>query len=126
MKVLSYKDLYGTDREVDCPNGGFKSLRLLLEDDKMGYTLTRTMVYAGKGPQKWHYKKHLETCYCIKGHGILTDLKTNQKYKITPGVAYVLNKHDEHTLDAKDTMVLICVFNPPLKGREVHKKDGSY
>lgn len=125
MKVIDFNDLYGTDREVDCPNGGFKSLRFLIEDDGMGYTLTRTLVHKGE-PQHWHYKKHLETCYCIRGHGRLTNLKTGDVYEIKPGIAYVLDKHDDHTFQALETVVLICVFNPPLTGKEVHKKDGSY
>lgn len=125
MKVIDFNDLKGTEREVDCPNGGFKSLRILLESDKMGYTMTRTSVPKGK-PQRWHYKNHLETCYCIKGHGVLTDEKTGKKYKVKPGIAYVLDKHDPHTFHATSDCVLICVFNPPLTGREVHRKDGSY
>ncbi len=125
MKIIDFNDLYGTDREVDCPNGGFKSLRFLLEEDGMGYTMTRTSIPKGE-PQRWHYKKHLETCYCIKGHGILINLATEEKFEIKPGVAYVLDKHDDHTFQALESVVLICVFNPPLKGREVHKKDGSY
>ena len=125
MKVFNYKDLKGTERDVDCPNGGFNSIRMLLAEDKMGFTMTRTLVYKGKA-QHWHYKNHLEACYCIKGQGVLTDLKTKKKYKIKSGVLYVLDKHDNHTFQAKKNTLLLCIFNPPLFGREVHKADGSY
>lgn len=126
MKVINIESLYGTAREVDCPKQGFKSLRFLLEDDAMGYTLTCTRIPQGI-PQYWHYKNHLETCLCISGEGILTDIATGSTYTITPGIAYALDKHDAHTFQsvAPET-VLICVFNPPLTGREVHQADGSY
>lgn len=125
MKIINVLGLYGTEREVDCPKGGFKSLRLLLESDGMGYTLTKTLVPKGK-PQFWHYKHHLETCFCIAGRGILTNTLTGERTLIKPDVAYVLDQHDPHTFEAIEDTVLICVFNPPLSGREVHKEDGSY
>mgnify|MGYP001947326148 FL=1 len=39
---------------------------------------------------------------------------------------YALNEHDEHYLRAKTDLRLICVFNPPLTGQEVHDEDGVY
>jgi L-ectoine synthase len=125
MKVVTASYLRGTDREVDCPKGGFKSLRILLESDGMGYTLTETHIPQGE-PQRWHYKGHLETCYCVSGMGILTDEATGEQWRILPGMAYVLDKHDAHTFQGLTDVVLVCVFNPPLKGKEVHKEDGSY
>jgi L-ectoine synthase len=40
---------------------------------------------------------------------------------------YALDQHDEHLLrGGSEDMRLICVFNPPITGREVHDKDGAY
>ncbi|NTU49497.1 MAG: ectoine synthase [Desulfobulbaceae bacterium] len=125
MKIISVNDLLNTDREVDCPNGGFKSLRFLLESDGMGYTITKTIIKP-RGWQHWHYKNHLESCLCISGTGLIKNLDTGEVHAISPGTMYVLDKHDNHEFKAYDTVVLICVFNPPLKGREVHGTDGSY
>lgn len=126
MKVIHAPDLVGTERDVHCPHGGFFSLRMLLEVDGMGYTVTRTTVPKNK-PQFWHYKNHKESCYCISGVGRLTDLKTGEEHLIESDTMYVLDKNDAHTFEAlSEQVVLICVFNPPLKGREVHQKDGSY
>lgn len=124
MKVLHYTDL-PEDRSIECPNGGFMSRRLLLKRDGMGFTMTRTTVHPTKDFQKWHYKHHLEACYCIKGHGIIKDAKGVQ-HKVYPGTLYALDKHDKHFFKALDTVILICVFNPPLIGNEVHQADGSY
>jgi L-ectoine synthase len=125
MKVIKVNSLYQTEREVDCPKGGFKSLRVLLEQDGMGYTVTKTIIPKGE-PQFWHYKNHYETCFCIAGRGVLTNLANNTQYTIEPDSVYVLDRNDPHTFQAIEDTVLICVFNPPLKGREVHKSDGSY
>lgn len=124
MKVMHYTEV-SEDRAVECPRGGFLSRRLLLKRDGMGFTLTRTTVHPTKDFQKWHYKHHLEACYCIKGHGILRDAK-GKHYQVKPGTCYVLDKHDKHFFKAKETVILICVFNPPLIGQEVHGADGSY
>jgi L-ectoine synthase len=37
---------------------------------------------------------------------------------------YALDKHDKHWLRAKTTMRLVCVFSPPLSGRESHQLKG--
>lgn len=125
MKVINSFEL-PKERIVKCPKGGFISHRILLESDNMGYTLTRTVV-PRNGKQFWHYKNHLETCYCVSGLGILTNTLTGEIYYISSGKAYVLDLHDPHTFEAIDEEVeLICVFNPPLTGKEIHKEDGSY
>jgi L-ectoine synthase len=110
---------------VKCPKGGFISNRFLLKDDGMGFTLTKTIIPVN-GIQFWHYKEHLEACYCIHGHGQLTNVNTGDIYDIIPDTMYALDKNDPHKFEAFDEVILICVFNPPLKGREVHNEYGSY
>lgn len=123
MKVVRVNELIDTDREVK--GNGFVSLRPILEKDNMGFSMHKTIIPIG-GPYKWHYKYHLEACYCIKGRGILTDVKTGIKHMITKDCVYILDRNDEHTFEALEDMCLISVFNPPVKGTEVHKEDGSY
>jgi L-ectoine synthase len=125
MKVIDFDDVAGTEREVQCPKGGFTSFRYLLESDGMGYTVTKTVIPVGT-PQVWHYTKHLESCYCVSGEALLGNLETGERFNIKPGTLYALDKHDRHMFQALEETVLICVFNPPLKGREVHKEDNSY
>lgn len=124
MKVINLRNL-PEERIVNCPKGGFVSNRILLESDGMGYTMTKTVI-PPNGKQFWHYKNHLESCYCVSGSGELTNAVTNEKFQIGPDVTYVLDKNDPHYFEAFEEVTLICVFNPPLTGREVHKKDGSY
>lgn len=125
MKIISIEQIEETSREVHCPKGGFVSYRFLLKKDKMGFGFHKTIIPVGP-PQFWHYKNHLEACYCESGEGIITNVKTKKRYLIKPGTMYVLDKHDKHIFQAIKEVTLLCVFNPPLKGMETHGKDGSY
>jgi len=124
VKVIKVNEL-DSERVVKCPNGGFTSNRILLSSDNMGYTMTKTIVHPGE-KQFWHYKNHLESCYCISGTGRLTNAATNEEFDIGPDDVYVLDNHDAHYFEAFEDVILICVFNPPLTGKEIHQIDGSY
>lgn len=123
MKVVNTQHLHGTERAVKF-NGGV-SLRAFLESDGLGFAIMKTIIPKG-GPYKWHYKNHLEACYCISGFAILKDLKTGVKYDILPGVVYALDDHDPHEFEALEDTILISVFNPPLTGLESHDINGVY
>jgi L-ectoine synthase len=123
MKVIRTKSLIGTKRDIQ--GKGFSSLRILLERDRMGFSLHKTIIPKGD-KEHWHYKHHLEACYCISGMGVLTNLETNEEFNITPDTTYVLDNHDDHTFQALDDVVLLSIFNPPVVGNEIHMDDGSY
>lgn len=103
----------------------WESTRLLLKGDGMGFSFHITTIYAGTETPMW-YKNHLESVYCVSGEGQLLDRETGKTYDIGPGTLYVLDKHDQHTVIAKTDLVMACVFNPPLNGREVHDETGAY
>lgn len=125
MKVIDLNDIAGTERDVHCPNGGFNSVRFLLAKDGMGFSLHRTFVPRGPA-QIWHYKNHLEACYCVSGYAILTNLSNGDRHFITADTMYALDNHDIHSFQAIEDTLLISVFNPPVTGTEVHGKDHSY
>lgn len=122
MRVLGPRDCH----TVECPNLGFVSRRYLLEQDGMGYTITRTTINPSAGKQFWHYKNHLESCYCLRGKALLRDCATEEVHQIVPGTLYVLDRNDPHEFTALEETELLCVFNPPLRGDEVHGEDGTY
>ena len=103
-----------------------ESNRIILKSDNMGFGLTKTVITPEAGKVFQHYKNHLESCYCVSGYAILTCADTGKEYGISPGVTYTLNKNDPHYFQAIEETVLICVFNPPLIGKETHQEDGSY
>jgi quercetin dioxygenase-like cupin family protein len=123
MKVINIMDL-PKDRKVEFHAG--ISNRILLEKDGMGYTMTKTVIQPSAGKVFQHYKNHLETCYCVSGKATLTNAETGEKFNIGPDVTYVLDKNDPHYFEAHEETILICTFNPPLTGKEVHQEDGSY
>jgi L-ectoine synthase len=123
MKTRTVNEIKGTSRDVY--GSGFRSLRLILKEDNMGFSLHKTIIPKG-GPHHWHYKNHLEACFCLSGKGILTNLNNGLSYFINPDTVYILDKNDDHTFEAIEETVLISVFNPPVIGTEIHKEDGSY
>jgi L-ectoine synthase len=125
MIVRNHRECSGNGTEIECPKGAFQSRRLLLKKDGMGYSLHRTLVRKG-GPYRWHYKNHLESCYCISGSGRLTKESTGECWEIREGDIYALNDSEAHTFEAYSEVILLCIFNPPVTGSEVHQEDGSY
>ena len=120
------KDVIGTSKEVFAKDGQWLSRRMLLKDDRMGFSFHETIIKANTKTHI-HYKNHLEAVYCVAGNGKIEDIKNGKIYDIYDGIMYALNHHDEHYLYGGSVdMRLICVFNPPLTGLENHDKDGVY
>lgn len=120
------KDIVGTDREVKAEGGQWISRRMLLRKDGMGFSFNETIIKAGTKTHI-HYQNHLEAVYCVAGNGKIEDLGTGEVHEIYDGVMYSLDNHDEHYLyGGTEDMRLICVFNPPLTGKEHHDENGVY
>lgn len=125
MIVRTLDEIRQTDREVWAKNKNWVSRRLLLEKDGMGFSFHETVIFAGTETHIW-YKHHLEAVFCFEGEGEVETLADGKIHRIMPGTLYALNNHDEHLLRASKDMHLLCVFNPPVTGAEVHQEDGSY
>ncbi|MDX1605790.1 MAG: ectoine synthase [Candidatus Competibacterales bacterium] len=124
MKIVRVQDIIGTDRDVE--GHGWKSRRMLLKKDGMGFSFHETIIPAGAELRLW-YKYHLEAVYCVAGNGTIEDLATGEVHDIYDGVLYALDKNDRHILrGGTEDMRLICAFNPPVTGRETHDADGAY
>lgn len=122
------RDIIGTDREVEAENGNWVSRRLILADDKVGFSYNDTIIRAGT-ETFIHYANHIEAVYCVGGNGEIHDIANDVTYPIRDGMMYLLNDPaaDKHYLrGGSEDMRLICVFNPPLTGREVHDENGVY
>jgi L-ectoine synthase len=125
MIVRNLQDAEKTSRKIVSPDGNWDSTRLLLKEDNMGFSFHITTIYKDVD-FRMHYQNHLEAVYCVSGEGEVETLADGVKYPIKPGTLYVLDKHDEHKLRATAEMKMVCVFNPPLNGKEVHNAEGAY
>lgn len=123
MIVRKLGEVTGSEDDVSAP--GWNSRRLLLARHEMGFSLHDTIIEAGAELPMW-YRYHLEAVYCIEGEGELESRETGERWQIESGTVYALNKNDRHTLRARTQMRMVCVFNPPVTGQEVHDKDGAY
>lgn len=125
MLIQKLSDLEGTARHTKAEN--WDSVRMLLAGDDMGFSFHITTLYAGTETHMW-YKHHLESVYCISGRAEIEDKATGEKHQLEPGTLYALNAHDRHALRVgkDENFVVACVFNPPVRGNEVHDADGAY
>ncbi len=123
MIVRTLKEVIGTERDVSTET--WVSRRLLLREDGLGFSLHETLVRAGTETEMC-YRNHLEAVYCVEGEGEVEVLPKGRVYPVAPGTMYALDGHERHVLRARSTLRLVCVFNPPCAGREVHGADGAY
>lgn len=123
MIVRRLSDIEGTERDINAPT--WNSRRLLLKREGMGFSLHDTVIHAGTETNIW-YQNHLEAVYCIEGEGSIEDLDNDKVHEIVAGTMYALDGHEKHILRARTRMRMICVFNPPLTGAEVHDENGVY
>jgi L-ectoine synthase len=122
MIVTSLEQVAGTERDV--AGEGWRSRRLLLRSEGMGFSLHDTVVEAGAALEL-EYRHHLEACYVIEGEAEITDLATGDTHRLVPGSLYALDQHDRHALRVLSELRVVCVFNPALAGSERHV-DGGY
>lgn len=123
MIVKSLSQIVGTENDVQAKT--WSSRRLLLAKDHVGFSLHDTIMYQGTETFMW-YKNHIEAVYCIEGHGELEDLENGTRYPISPGTLYTLDGHEKHIMRPQTDMRFICVFNPPITGKETHDENGIY
>lgn len=123
MIVKNLEKVRKENREV--PSEGWVSRRYLLKKDGMGFSFHETIIETG-ATLEMEYKNHLEAVYCVKGRGTLYSYAEDTTYLIGPGTMYALNCHDKHRLTCIEEMTMMCVFNPPVTGSEVHDKSGAY
>jgi L-ectoine synthase len=121
--VSSLSDIEDTDRDVRTPN--WRSKRLVLAKEGVGFSVHETTLYPGTVNDFW-YAHHIEAVFVVAGEGELLDKETGRTYQLAPGSLYLLNGHEHHQLRPRTEMRTVCVFNPPVTGREVHDERGVY
>jgi L-ectoine synthase len=123
MIVRSLLEIEDTDRDVRTPN--WRSKRLVLAREQVGFSMHETILAAGSINDFW-YAHHVEAVFVVAGEGELLDKETGITYQLAPGSLYLLDGHEHHQLRPKTEMRTVCVFNPPVTGQEVHDENGVY
>ena len=125
MIVRSTTGITGTSRDVTSPDGNWRSKRIVLADDGVGFSFHETTIEPDT-VNNFHYAHHVEAVWLIEGEGTLIDLDNGVTYELTPGSMYLLDGHERHRILPRTQMRMMCVFNPPVTGREVHDASGAY
>lgn len=123
MIVRTTDEITGTERDVD--GGTWRSKRIVLANDGVGFSFHETTIPAGS-VNVFHYQNHIEAVWLFEGKGTLTNLETGEEFPLAPGTMYLLNNHDKHRIVCDEQMRMMCVFNPPVTGQEVHDENGVY
>ncbi|MFB8002468.1 ectoine synthase [Nocardia sp. NPDC056000] len=123
MIVRTTSEITGTDRDV--AEAGWRSKRIVLGGDGVGFSFHETTIEAGT-EHEFHYRNHVEAVWLVEGDGTLEDLDNGVTYDLGPGSMYLLNGHEKHRLRTRTRMRMLCVFNPPVTGKEVHDEYGVY
>ncbi|MGW0178154.1 ectoine synthase [Nocardia sp. NPDC003345] len=123
MIVRTTEEITGTDRDVGAE--GWRSKRIVLGGDKVGFSFHETTIEPGT-THVFHYQNHVEAVWLVEGEGTLTDLTNDRTYDLAPGTMYLLNGHEKHEVRTRTRMRMLCVFNPPVTGQEVHDENGVY
>ncbi len=123
MIVRTTEEITGTERDVAAKD--WRSKRIVLAGDGVGFSFHETTIRAGS-VSEFHYRHHVEAVWVVEGSGALTDLETRQEYPLRPGTMYLLDGHERHHVRCDTQLRMLCVFNPPVTGQEVHDETGTY
>ena len=123
MLVRTLDEVTDTDADIKTPN--WRSKRIILAKEGVGFSVHETTLYAGTVNDFW-YANHVEAVFITEGEGELYDKDNDVTYQLGPGSMYLLNGNEKHQLRPKTEMRTVCVFNPPVTGREVHDENGVY
>jgi L-ectoine synthase len=121
--VRSTSGITDTDRDIKTPN--WRSKRLVLAGERVGFSVHETTLYAGT-VNDFRYDNHVEAVFVVAGEGELENKETGEVHQLAPGSLYLLDGHESHQLRPRTEMRTVCVFNPPVTGREVHDEHGVY
>lgn len=123
MIVRTITEINDTEADIKTPN--WRSKRIILAREKAGFSVHETTLYAGT-ESEFCYENHVEAVFVVEGEGEIEDLATGEIHPLAPGTIYLLNDHDRHRVRPKTDIRTVCVFNPPVTGREVHDENGVY
>jgi L-ectoine synthase len=125
LTVKRLDELRATGREKVVAGGSARSIRALLKEDKLGFTLCDVRMAAGNRNELW-YKHHWEANYILEGRGKVSDITSGESWQLESGTMYIVGPDDRHSIEAVSDIHLVSIFSPPLQGDEQHDEDGTF
>jgi L-ectoine synthase len=122
MIVRSLQEIEDTERDIRTPN--WRSKRLVLAREQVGFSMDETVLDADS-VNDFFFADHVEAVFVVEGEGELLDKETGETYQLGPGSMYLLDGHEHHQLRPRTRMRTVCVFNPPVAGREARDSRGG-
>ncbi|MGV0774564.1 ectoine synthase [Mycolicibacterium elephantis] len=123
MIVRTTSEITGTERDVS--DGAWRSKRIILAGDGVGFSFHETTIKPNS-VSEFHYQHHVEAVWVVEGSGSVTNLETGETWPLAPGTMYLLDGHECHRVTCDEQLRMLCVFNPPVTGTEVHDETGAY
>nr|WP_237439824.1 ectoine synthase [Amycolatopsis rubida] len=120
--VRTLDEITGTDADIKTEN--WRSKRIILAKEGVGFSVHETTLYAGTVNDFW-YANHIEAVFITSGGGEIEDLATGEVHQLKPGTLYLLNDHDKHQVRPKTEIKCVCVFTPPVTGRAAASRPGT-
>ncbi len=114
-----------SDTERDVADAAWRSKRIILAGDGVGFSFHETTINANS-VSEFQYRHHVEAVWVVEGSGVLTNLENGDEFKLEPGTMYLLDGHEKHRVTCHEQLRMMCVFNPPVTGKEVHDETGTY
>ena len=115
MIIRSVGDVIGSERDVHGP--GWKSRRLILGDEGVGYSLHETTLEPGV-ELRFEYRNHRETVFCVECEGSVEDVGSGRRVPLRPGSMYSAGVDEPHVVRTETLVKVLCVFTPALNGTE--------
>ena len=125
MLVRTMQQLESEGRVISISHGKATAVRPLTKSDGVGFSMSEAR--GGKvGHSDLWYKNHWEANLVLAGSLDVIDKNSGEKFTLGQGDVYCVGPDDPHQLVAQTDVELLCIFNPPLTGKEVHDSDGAY
>ncbi len=124
MFVRSVAGLREEGRERIVAGGSARTVRMLLAEDRVGFTVSDVNLAAGNRNTLW-YRHHWEANYILGGRATVTELSGGGAWTMEPGTMYCVGPDDRHAMHAESDLHLLSVFCPALEGGEQHDAEGT-
>ena len=124
MFIKSVAELRTAGREMVVAGGSAHSVRALLAEDGLGFTVCEVRLGTASRNVLW-YKHHWEANYILDGEGEVEDLASGERWTLSDGTLYCVGPADRHAMRAHTNLRLLSVFCPALHGNEQHDEEGT-